>query len=163
MGKGEEGNPEVINERSIDNISKAIPLAAELGVSIAVENVWNQMHYDHDGVSNQTSDPLAKFVDAFSSPWVGMQFDIGNHWKYGSMGGWIRQLGRRIVKLDLKGFSRQQNGFTKIGEGDLDWADVRHGLDEIGFVGWAAAEVPGGNLDRLREISSNMDRVFALT
>ena len=67
-----------------------------------------------------------------------MQFDIGNHWKYGSMGDWIRQLGKRIVKLDLKGFSRQDDSFTPIGEGDLDWADVRErsraGLNNCGLV-----------------------------
>lgn len=60
-----------------------------------------------------------------------MQFDIGNHWKYGSIGDWIRQLGHRFAKLDLKGFARKNNGFTKIGEGDLDWADVRKALAEI--------------------------------
>ena len=163
IGHGKDGKEEEIWDRSLSNIAKAIPLAAELGVVIAIENVWNHFLYDHEGGREQTAEKFVKYVDQLNSPWVGMQFDIGNHWKYGSMGGWIRQLGRRIVKLDLKGFSRQQNGFTKIGEGDLDWADVRHGLDEIGFVGWAAAEVPGGNLDRLREISSNMDRVFALT
>ena len=48
-------------------------------------------------------------------------------------------------------------------EGDLDWSDVRRALAEIGFVGWAAAEVGGGGPERLREISANMDRVFGLT
>jgi hexulose-6-phosphate isomerase len=91
-----------------------------------------------------------------------MQFDIGNHWKYGSMGNWIRQLGRRVVKLDVKGFSRARQQFTKIGEGDIDWADIRAALDEIGYTGWVAAEVGGGGADRLREISQNMDRVFQL-
>ncbi len=78
------------------------------------------------------------------------------------MGDWIRSLGRRIVKLDLKGFSRANNKFTKIGEGDLDWEDVRKALLEINYYGWAAAEVGGGNLDRLKEISANMDKAFGL-
>ena len=91
-----------------------------------------------------------------------MQFDVGNHWKYGSMGDWIRTLGKRIVKLDVKGFSRQDSQFTKIGEGDVDWADVRRALVEIGFYGWAAAEVAGGGLERLQEVSNNLDKVFAL-
>ena len=129
---------------------------------IAFENVWNQFLYNHDGDHNQTADKWKRYVDEFDSPWVGMQFDIGNHWKYGSMGDWIRTLGRRVTKLDLKGFSRAQNEFTKIGEGDLDWADVRRALKEIRFTGWAAAEVGGGDLDRLKEISANMDKVFGL-
>jgi len=162
VGHGKDGPEETIWKRSVDNISKAIPLAAELGVYIAFENVWNQFLYDHAGDHKQTAEKWARYVDEFNSPWVGMQFDIGNHWKYGSMGDWIRTLGRRVTKLDLKGFSRANSKFTKIGEGDLDWADVRRALKEIRFTGWAAAEVGGGDLDRLKEISANMDKVFGL-
>lgn len=162
IGKGEDGEESEIWKRAIDNISLALPLAAELGVYIAIENVWNQFLYDHSGGHDQTADKFVKFVDELNSPWVGMQFDIGNHWKYGSMGDWIRQLNRRIVKLDLKGFSRAQDKFTKIGEGDIDWADVRKALLEIHYTGWAAAEVGGGDLARLKEISANMDTVFGL-
>lgn len=162
VGHGKDGPEDVVWKRSIENVSKAIPLAAELGVAIAIENVWNHFLYDHEGGSNQTADKFVKFVDELNSPWVGMQFDIGNHWKYGSMGDWIRQLGKRIIKLDVKGFSRAKNTFTKIGEGDLDFADVRKALIEINFYGWCAAEVGGGGPERLKEVSDNMDRVFAL-
>ena len=162
VGHGKDGDEDEIWRRSIDNIAQAVPLAAELGVVIAIENVWNQFLYDHDGNSEQTAAKFVKFVDEFNSPWVGMQFDIGNHWKYGNTGDWIRTLGRRIVKLDAKGFDRKMDKFTKIGEGDLDWADVRKALQEINFVGWCAAEVEGGDEARLREISANMDRVFDL-
>lgn len=163
VGHGKDGPEEEIWPRSIENISKAIPLAAELGIHIAIENVWNQFLYDHDGDHTQSADKFVKYVDEFHSPWVGMQFDIGNHWKYGSMGDWIRELDKRVVKLDLKGFSRAKGSFTKIGEGDLDWADVRKALAEIQYSGWAAAEVGGGDLERLKEVSTNMDRVFGLT
>ncbi len=127
VGHGKDGSEPEIWDRSVENISKAVPLAAELGVYIAIENVWNQFLYDHDGDSTQSAEKYVRYVDEFNSPWVGMQLDIGNHWKYGSMGDWIRQLGRRIVKLDLKGFSRKRNEFTKIGEGDIDWKDVLRG------------------------------------
>ena len=163
VGHGKDGPEDEIWKRSIENISKALPLAAELGMYIAIENVWNQFLYNHGGDANQSAAKFVKYVDELNSPWVGMQFDIGNHWKYGSMGDWIRQLGKRIVKLDVKGFSRANNKFTKIGEGDLDWADVRKALREIGFIGWCAAEVGGGNMQRLKEISANMDRVFQLS
>jgi L-ribulose-5-phosphate 3-epimerase len=162
-GHGKDGTEEEVWKRCVDNVCQAIPLATELGVFIALENVWNHFMYDHQGDHHQTADKYVAFVDEINSPWLGLQFDIGNHWKYGSMGDWIRQLGRRIVKLDLKGFSRSKDTFTKIGEGDLDWADVRKALLEINFSGWAAAEVKGGNLERLKEISANMDKVFGLT
>ena len=161
-GKGEDGPEEVIWERSVENIRKALPLAAELGVAIVMENVWNQFLYDHQGGPDQTAAKHANYVDAFNSPWVGMQFDIGNHWKYGATGDWIRTLGKRIVKLDVKGFSRKTGKFTPIGEGDLDFADVRKALHEINYYGWVAAEVKGGDLAALKTISNQMDRVFGL-
>jgi len=102
------------------------------------------------------------FVDELNSPWVGMQFDIGNHWKYGSMGDWIRQLGKRVMKLDIKGFSRAENRFTRISEGDIDYADVRKALREINFYGWVAAEVGGGDAAELKHVAEEMDMVFGL-
>lgn len=162
VGHGKDGPEDVIWKRSFENISKAVPLAAELGVYIAIENVWNQFLYEHDGPSDQKADKFVKYVDQFNSPWVGMQYDIGNHWKYANPGDWIRTLGKRIVKLDIKGFSRAAGKFTKIGEGDLPWADVRSALCAIGYTGWVAAEVGGGDATRLREIAANMDRVLAL-
>lgn len=162
VGKGEDGPENEIWSRSVENIAKAVPLAAELGVQIVIENVWNQFCYNHDGGSDQTADKFVKYVDEFRSPWVGMQFDIGNHWKYGSMGGWIRQLGHRVLKLDVKGFSRAQNKFTPIGEGDIDYADVRKALIEINFHGWLAAEVASGDLDYLKGVARQMDTAFGL-
>ena len=162
VGRGSDGPENEIWGRSIENIAKALPLAAELGVYIAIENVWNQFCYDHGGGADQKADKYVKYVDELNSPWVGMQFDIGNHWKYGSMGDWIRQLGRRVVKLDVKGFSRKMDKFTKIDEGDIDWADVRKALVEINYYGWVAAEVSGGGPEQLKEISTAMDKVFAL-
>lgn len=161
-GHGKDGTADEIEARAIENISKALPTAGRHGVTIVIENVWNRMHYDHGGDATQSAQRFVDFVDAFNSPLVGMQFDIGNHWKYGSMGDWIRQLGKRIVKLDLKGFSREKNAFTKIGEGDVDWTDCRKALLEINFHGFAAAEVGGGDMARLREVSANCDAAMGL-
>ena len=162
VGRGSDGTEQEVWQRSVANISQAIPLAAKLGVGILVENVWNQFCYDHDGGSDQTADKFAAYIDAFRSPWVAMQFDIGNHWKYGSMGDWIRTLGHRVMKLDVKGFSRADDKWTAIGEGDIDFDDVRSALLEINFHGWCAAEVGGGNAEELAVIASQMDRVFGL-
>ncbi|MCG6154871.1 sugar phosphate isomerase/epimerase family protein [Rubinisphaera margarita] len=162
VGHGKDGTEDECWKRSVDNIAQAIPLAAELGVHLAIENVWNEFLYDHEGGSNQSAEKFVKYVDEFDSPWVGMQFDIGNHWKYGATGDWIRQLDQRIIKLDVKGFSRKAGKFTKVGEGDIDWADVRKSLLEINYHGWVAAEVAGGDLERLKEVSANLDRAFGL-
>jgi L-ribulose-5-phosphate 3-epimerase len=161
VGHGKDGSEREVWERSITSIRQALPLAAKLGVYIAIENVWNHFLYDHDGPENQTADKLRDYVDELNSPWVGVQFDIGNHQKYGPPAQWIRTLGKRIVKLDVKDWGKKA-GWAKIGQGDVDWPAVRKALLDIGYSGWAAAEVSGGGQEQLREISQQMDQVFAL-
>ncbi|TWT89561.1 sugar phosphate isomerase/epimerase family protein [Neorhodopirellula pilleata] len=156
-GHGNDGTPEEVKQRAFDAISQAIPLADQLGVHILIENVWNHFLYDHDGDSNQSAEPLANFVDSFGTDTVGVQFDLGNHWKYGDVAAWVETLGDRIQKLDIKGFSRHSGKFTDITEGDIDWPSVKTALAKIGFTGWLAAEVGGGDLERLTKVAQQMD------
>ncbi|MGB7347792.1 MAG: sugar phosphate isomerase/epimerase family protein [Pirellulaceae bacterium] len=156
-GHGKDGTDEEVYQRAVDAVSEALPIAEKLKVAILIENVWNDFCYDHEGDENQTADRLATFIDEFDSPWVGVQFDIGNHWKYGDPAGWIRTLDKRIQKLDIKGFSRATGKFTKVTEGDINWPSVEQALHDINFTGWLAAEVSGGNLDRLKEVSDHME------
>ena len=162
VGHGKDGSEDEIWKRSIENIALAVPVAARYGIQIVIENVWNHFLYNHEGDHTQTAEKYVRYVDELNSPWVGMQFDIGNHWKYGSMGDWIRTLGRRVMKLDIKGFSRKDSKFTRISEGDIDYADVRKALREIQFYGWVAAEVGGGDAAELKRISGELDVAFGL-
>ncbi|MBP8909924.1 MAG: sugar phosphate isomerase/epimerase [Phycisphaerae bacterium] len=162
IGRGSDGPAEEIEERARQEIKKMLPLAASLGQMILIENVWNQMMYDHDKGPEQTPERFIRFVDSFNSPWVGMYYDVGNHWKYGQPGDWIRAFGRRCIKMDAKGFSRAQNKWADITAepDDLPWADVRKALDEINFSGWATAEVSGGDLKRLTTVREQMQKAF---
>jgi hexulose-6-phosphate isomerase len=164
VGRGTDGSAEEVLERAHDGVLKLIPLAASLGQMILVENVWNKMMYDHDAPPEQGAERFVGFVDGFNSPWVGMYYDIGNHWKYGQPGEWIRTFGRRCVKLDLKGFSRANDKFVDItGEGDdLPWGQVQKALADIGFAGWATAEVKGGDVARLTQVRTQMEKAFGL-
>jgi len=162
IGRGDDGTKEETWARCSEEIQSLIPLAASLGQPILFENVWNRMMYDHDGKPEQSAEEFVKFVDSFRSPWVGMYYDIGNHWKYGQPGDWLRSFEHRCVKLDVKGFSRADDKFTDIGEGDLPWDQVRQGLDDIGFTGWATAEVGGGNVERLTKVRQQMEVAFGL-
>jgi len=147
--------------RSQAQIRAVLPLAAQLQVRIALENVWN----------NFLLSPLeaARYVDELDSPWVGWYFDVGNVVRYGWPEHWIRTLGPRLLKLDVKEYSRtkrDQEGLWKgfdveIGDGDCDWPAVMSALAAIGYEGWATAEVAGGDAGRLREIADRMDRVLA--
>ena len=162
VGKADDGTEEEVLERCSKEIRAMIPLAASLGQPILIENVWNRMMYVHDGPDDQSAKRFVDFVDSFNSPWVGMYFDIGNHWKYGSPGDWTRQFGHRCRKLDVKGFNKATDKFVDIGEGDLPWDEVRKALAEIQFTGWATAEVGGGDVERLTVVRKQMEKVFGL-
>ena len=167
VGSAGDGKKEEIAERARANISKLLPLAGALGQQILFENVWNRMFYDHGGSPDQDCQELIDFIDSFKSPWIGSYFDVGNHHRYGNMGDWLRALGSRVVKLDLKGYHRGNALETKkdgqwrdITEGDVDWADVRKALAEINFHGWTTAEVGGGDTNRLKKVLADMQRAL---
>ena len=164
VGKSDDGPTEEIEERCRAEMKKALPVAASLGQMILVENVWNRMMYDHDKGPEQSADRFIRFVDSFKSPWVGMYYDLGNHWKYGQPGDWVRAFGHRCVKLDVKGFSRAKNKFVDItsDDDDLPWADVRKAIEEVGFAGWATAEVGGGDVKRLTIVREQMQKAFGV-
>jgi hexulose-6-phosphate isomerase len=93
-----------------------------------------------------------------------MYYDLGNHWKYGQPGDWMRAFGRRCVKMDVKGFSRAKDKFVDITseEDDLPWKDVQKAIADIGFTGWTTAEVGGGDVKRLTLVREQMQKAFGL-
>ncbi len=148
--------------RSQAEIRKAIPLAEELGVKIACENVWNHFLLS----------PLeaARFVDEFKSPAVGWHFDVGNVITYGWPEQWVAILGPRIQKLHIKEYSRTKadktgkwSGFkVDLLEGDDDWPAVMKALDQIPYHGWAITEQPGGDSpEGLKELVRRLDKILA--
>ena len=141
-------------KRSQENIRKLLPLAEEMRVIIAVENVWNKFLLS----------PLefARYVDEFDSPWLKAYFDIGNVILFGFSQDWIRTLGKRIVKIHLKDFKRSGYKWTNLLDGDVNWAEVRRALDEIGYDGYMTTELGGGDEDYLRDLSKRIDRIIAM-
>lgn len=165
LGRGGDGPAWEVEQRARQEMQKLLPMAAAYGQMILIENVWNQMMYDHDGSPNQSPRPFIEFIDSFQSPWVGMYYDVGNHWKYARPGEWIRAFGHRCVKLDVKGFSRAKDKFVDItsADDDIPWEQVRKALEDIGFTGWATAEVGGGNVERLTTVRKQMEKAFGLS
>jgi hexulose-6-phosphate isomerase len=141
-------------ERSQAEVKKALPLAEKLKVPIAIEVVWN-------GFITKP-EQLIEYVDGFKSPFVGAYFDCSNMIKFGvPSADWIRKIGKRMLKFDFKGYSKAKQ-WVPIGEGDEDWPDIVKALGEIGYDGWATAEVGGGNEEYLKKISATMDRILEL-
>jgi hexulose-6-phosphate isomerase len=138
--------------RSQAAVRKLIPLAEELNVTLALEEVWNKFLLS----------PLefARYIDEYNSPHVRAYFDVGNVVLYGYPQDWIRTLGKRIVKLHIKDFSfkRDKVNDTSVGrwvspgDGDIDWIAVHTALEEIGYQGTATLELSSGDEDYLKEM-----------
>jgi L-ribulose-5-phosphate 3-epimerase len=140
--------------RSETQIRKLLPLAEELKIVIAIEEVWNKFLLS----------PLemANYIDGFQSSWIKAWFDVGNVVLYGYPQDWIRTLGKRIVKVHLKDFKRKESGYAwvNLGDGDVDWAEVRKAFAEIGYAGSATVELEPGDEAYLRDVSRRVDRLL---
>ena len=68
VGHAKDGPADVIEERCRVEIKKLLPLAAALGQPILFENVWNQMHYQHDAPAEQSAEAFVKFCRQFQQP-----------------------------------------------------------------------------------------------
>jgi hexulose-6-phosphate isomerase len=153
-GKKQAVTYELCWERSQAEAKKALPLAEKLGVKIAIEVVWNNFI--------TKPEQLVEYVDSFKNDYIGAYFDCSNMVKYGvPSADWIRKLGKRVLKFDFKGYSKTK-GWVPIGEGDEDWPDIVKALGEIGYDGWATAEVKGGDEKWLKEVSAVMDKILEL-
>jgi hexulose-6-phosphate isomerase len=136
---------------------RILPLAKELKIIIGVEEVWNKFLLS----------PLefSRYVDEFKSPWVRAYFDVGNVVFYGYSQDWIRTLGSRIVKVHLKDFQLDRpNGkfyWKNLGEGDIDWQEVRKAFSEIGYSGYMTVEIEGGDAAYLKDVVARLDRFLA--
>jgi hexulose-6-phosphate isomerase len=153
-------------DRTQSAIREALPLAAELKVKIAIENVWN----------NFLLSPVefAKYIDEFNSPWMAVHYDIGNMMYVGWPEHWIPILGKRIATLHIKEYSRQKHeaegkraGFqVDYLEGDNNWPRILKALDGINYDGFAICEPayrpPGIEpAARLKQVSEKLDRILA--
>lgn len=147
-------------KRTQAEIKKLIPHAERTGIKIAIENVWN----------NFLISPMeaARYVDEINHPMVGWYFDIGNILRYGWPEQWIETLDKRIMKLDVKEYSRKKQndeglwkGFdVELMDGDNNWPVIMKSLEKIGYNGWASAEVKGGDRERLKVIIDRMNKIF---
>jgi len=138
--------------RSQKAVRGVLPLAKEMNVIIAVENVWNKFLLS----------PLefTRYVDEFESPYLRAYFDVGNIVLYGVPQDWIRTLGKRIVRVHVKGFDEKKREFVGLCDGTIDWRAVRRAFEDIGYSGWVNAELSGGDEAYLTGVSECMDKII---
>jgi hexulose-6-phosphate isomerase len=150
-------------DRSAAELTKVVPFAEKIGITIAIENVWN----------NFLLSPLeaARYVDQFKSSNVRSYFDCGNVLVIGWPEQWIRILGKRIARIHIKEYSRKiadkQGKWAGFGvalqEGDNNWPVIMKALDEVGYHSWATIEQPGGDTpEGLKELCVRLTNILGL-
>jgi hexulose-6-phosphate isomerase len=67
------------------------------------------------------------------------------------------------VKVHVKDFKLEKSTYSwkNIGEGDIDWIEVRKALGEINYNGYITTEVGGGDAAYLADLSARLDRFLA--
>ena len=140
---------------SVEAINSLIPLAAELGVVIALENVWNNLWV--------LPEFFAAFVRSFDNIWVRTYLDLGNHFRYRKTEDWVMACGTTIIKTHCKDFLYNQerpNGgdWKHLHEGSINWPEVRKCLDAVNYNGWMTDET-GAPTDA--ELARRMDAIIA--
>lgn len=160
---------DMVYRRSQAEIKKLVPMAEDLGITIAIENVWNQFLLS----------PMeaARYVDEFESPSIGWYFDIGNILNYGWPQHWIRILGERIAMIHIKEYSLEKRdsygpfaGFRiNYLDGDNNWPEIMQALRDIGYNGEYGIAEPAYRDDTIEDeiwlkehVSEPMDKIFSM-
>lgn len=142
-----------VYKRSQDAIRKLIPAARAKGVTLAIEEVWNKFLL--------SAPEMARYIDEFESDTVAAYFDVGNVVEYGYPQEWIRDLGKRIVKIHIKEYAKPKRFGYPLGEGEINWPAVVAALREIGYEGWITAEVGLGDLAQMKDVVQRMDKILS--
>jgi len=121
---------------ALRSLQELAPVAEALGVSIAVEYVWNGF----------LTSPLemARFLDEVGSSAVGFYFDPGNMRIFHFPEHWVRICGRHIKKVHAKDFSWEGHvvQWPPLLEGQVDFPAVMRELRAAGYDGPLISEVP---------------------
>jgi len=121
---------------ALRSLQELAPLAEQIGVSIAVEYVWNGF----------LTSPLemAQFLDQVGSPAVGFYFDPGNMRIFHHSEHWARLCGRFIKKVHAKDFSWEGHvvQWPPLLRGQVNFPAVMTELRLAGYDDALISEVP---------------------
>lgn len=145
--------------RALEGVRAVAPYAEQAGVTIALENVWN----------NFLLSPLefARFVDEAGSPAVAAYFDIGNVIRTGEAEHWIEVLAGRISRVHIKDYKRSVgtlDGFCDLLAGDVNFPATVRALREVGYDHAVTAEMNIASQDMLAVVertSRAMDLILS--
>ena len=112
----------------IDSLEKIVPRAAELGVTLGMENHWGL---------GLTPEGVLRIVEALDSPWLQVTLDTGNFLEdpYDR----LEKLASRTVLLQSKTYYGGGNWYTL----ELDYARIASIMKEANFRGYVSLEFEG--------------------
>ncbi len=150
---------DVAYEGTLEGLKQVAPVAEELQVAVAVENVWNKFLLSPLEMRN--------LIDEVNSPYVGCYFDVGNFMAWAIPQHWIEIVAHRIKKVHVKDFkldAGNRSGFVTLLQGDVDWKAVRSSLRAVGYDSYLSAEIPLHSTfpeKSLLDISTSLDTIIA--
>lgn len=123
-------------DRCVEAFQRLAPFAEQAGVHIGIENVWNRFLLS----------PLEmkRLLEEIGSDYVNVYFDVGNIMYVGYPEDWIAILGKRIKKIHVCDYRRQQAGmgaFVDLFAGDVDFVEVAKALAKIGYDDYLILEM----------------------
>ena len=65
------------------------------------------------------------------------------------------------MKIHIKEYGKDKRFNYALGEGEIDWPEVTKALVDVGYDGWISAEVPYGDLAKMKDVVRRMDKVLA--
>jgi len=129
------------------------PFAEDIGVTIAVEYVWNRfllspMEFD-------------RFLGEIGSSRVGLYFDTGNMVIQSFPEQWVKIIGNGVKKVHFKDFQRQGYEWKPLLEGDVDFPAVMAELRNIGYDDALISEVSPG-IDSLEATAEKIRQIMEM-
>lgn len=150
---------DIAYEGTLAGLKQLAPIAEDLQIYVAVENVWNKFLLSPLEMRN--------LLDEVNSPYVGCYFDVGNFLGWAIPQHWIEILAHRIKKVHVKDFKVQvgnMSGFVTLLQGDVDWKAVCRSLRAVGYDSFLSAEIPLHKEfpeKSLLDISTSLDTIIA--
>lgn len=138
---------------AVTTLRKLVPAIEEIGVTVAIEYVWNRFLLS----------PLewVRFLGDIGSEKVGLYFDTGNLVIQSYPEQWVKIVGHGVKKVHLKDFQRQGYQWKPLLQGDVDFAAVMAELRKIGYDDALLSEV-SLDLASLEETAAAIRQIMAL-
>jgi hexulose-6-phosphate isomerase len=122
---------DVCDRRARAAVTKLLPRAEKLRVSLNIENIFFNGYL-------MTPAEMIAFVDSFKSKYIRVHFDTGNIMLFQFPEHWIAQLGSRIKNIHFKEFTKKGTdhsleSFRPLLDGTTNWPAVMEALDKVGY------------------------------